>query len=133
MDKAYDRQPTLRSRKLRNNPTAAEKRLWLILRNRQLCGIRFNRQVPIGPYICDFVARAPRLIIEVDGGQHAIDQASDSVRTDYLRAQGYSLIRFWNNEVLENIEGVAKVIERALIDRPSPNPSRKPGGEMKHQ
>lgn len=69
MDKAYDRMPTLHSRHLRSNPTIAEKKLWTVLRNRQLVGVRFNRQVPVGPYICDFVARSPRLIVEVDGGR----------------------------------------------------------------
>ena len=133
MDKGYDRQPTLRSRRLRNNPTAAEVKLWTLLRNRQSAGTRFNRQVPIGPYICDFVARTARLIIEGDGGQHAIHQNSDAVRSDYLRAQGYSLIRFWNNEVLENMEGVAVAIKQSLMDRPSPSPSRlREGRNKKH-
>jgi len=129
MDKAYDRTSTLRSRELRSNPTDAEKKLWIVLRNRQLHGIRFNRQVPIGPYICDFVARTSRLIIELDGGQHGTDQFHDAVRTRYLSARDYRLIRFWNNDVLENIEGVVMAIERALGDRPSPDPSREAGGE----
>ncbi len=130
MDKAYDRLPTARSRKLRNNPTKAEQKLWAVIRNRQISGIRFNRQVPIGPFICDFVARNAKLIIEVDGGQHAIDAASDEARSRFLTNEGYQVLRFWNNDVLSNIEGVVTIIETELADRPSPNPSRMAGGEF---
>jgi very-short-patch-repair endonuclease len=129
LDKAYDRIPTQRSRELRNNSTKAERKLWAALRNRQLIGVRFNRQIPFGPYICDFVARSAKLIIEVDGGQHAVAAGYDLARTKFLETQGYRVIRFWNNEVLENIEGVVATIERALTDSPSPNPSRHAGGE----
>ena len=121
MDKAYDRIPTLRSRELRNNSTKAEQKLWAALRNKQLGGVRFNRQVPIGPYICDFVARSARLIVEVDGGQHAVASENDHSRTKFLEAQNYRVVRFWNNEVLGNIEGIVTTIERALANRPSPN------------
>src|SRR3546814_1325918 len=85
----------------------------------------FNRQFPIGPSICDFVSRTAKLIIEVDGGQHAVDVAKDEARTAYLEARGYRVIRFWNNDVLERIEGIVTEIERVLADMPSPNPSRK--------
>jgi very-short-patch-repair endonuclease len=129
LDKAYDRKPTLRSRQLRNNPTDAERRPWNFIRNRQLRTVRFNRQVPIGPFICDFVARTPKLVIELDGGQHALATGADQRRTAYLERKGYSVLRFWNNDVLENIEGVVQAIERALADRPSPAPSRAAGGE----
>lgn len=122
MDKAYDRLPTARSRELRNNPTEAERRLWRAISNRQLNGMRFNRQVPIGPFICDFVARTPKLIIEVDGGQHALEADADALRTRFLQSRGYRVIRFWNNEVLENIEGVVEAILQALRDMPSPTP-----------
>jgi very-short-patch-repair endonuclease len=122
LDKAYDRTPTLRSRELRNNPTPAEKKLWSVLSNRQLGGVRFNRQVAIRPFICDFVARAPKLIIELDGGQHALNADADGNRTKFLESRGYCVMRFWNNEILENIEGVVIAIERALADRPSPTP-----------
>lgn len=129
MDKAYDRQPTLRSRALRNNPTMAEQKLWGVLRNRQMLGVRFNRQVPIGPFICDFVARVPKLVIEVDGGQHAVALDADNRRTSFLKNRGYRVIRFWNNEVLGNIEGVVEAILQALTDKPSTDPSRHAGGE----
>ena len=129
MDKAYDRRPTTRSRELRTNATKAERALWRQLRNRQLGGVRFNRQVPIGPFICDFVARTAKLVIELDGGQHALRAEGDARRTLLLQKEGYRVIRFWNNDVLENIEGVMVLIEAALADRPSPSPSRLAGGE----
>ena len=131
LDKAYDREPTRRSRELRNNATQAERRLCQHLRSRQLTGVRFNRQVPIGPYICDLVARTPKLIIELDGGQHADAADYDANRTTFLQQRGYRVIRFWNNDVLENLEGVLTVIEEALKDRPSPGPSRTAGGEQR--
>ncbi|WP_260583985.1 endonuclease domain-containing protein [Sphingopyxis sp. PET50] len=90
--------------------------------------MRFNRQFPIGPCICDFVSRTEKLVIEVDGGQHAVDVAKDEARTAYLQVQGYRVIRFWNNDVLERIEGVVAEIERVLSNRPSPAPSRKREG-----
>jgi very-short-patch-repair endonuclease len=129
IDKAYDRRPTERSRELRNNATKAERALWQHLSNRKLGGVRFNRQVPIGPFVCDLVARSCKLIIELDGGQHAIQKSEDADRTEFLERRGYRVIRFWNNDVLTNIEGVVNTIERALSDRPSPNPSRDAGGE----
>jgi very-short-patch-repair endonuclease len=121
MDKAYDRSPRLRSRELRKNPTKAEQVLWSAIRNRQLLGVRFNRQVPVGLFICDFVARSINLVIEVDGGQHATPGADDS-RTAFLESRGYRVLRFWNNDVLENIDGVVSEIERTLRDMPSPTP-----------
>ena len=124
MDKAYNRIPTLRSRELRSNSTDAEKLLWRHLRNRQLEGVRFNRQVPIGPYICDFAARTAKLIVELDGGQHAEALQYDLSRTRFLQSRGYRVIRFWNNDVLQNIEGVVESILQALADRPSPSALR---------
>jgi very-short-patch-repair endonuclease len=128
LDKAYDREPTRRSRELRNNATFAERKLWQHIRNRQLAGVRFNRQVPIGPFICDFAARTAKIIIELDGGQHAVTSAEDERRTRFLMSKGYRVLRFWNNEIVENIEGVLTVILTTLSDRPSPNPSREREG-----
>jgi very-short-patch-repair endonuclease len=122
LDKAYDRQPTLRARELRKNATKAELALWDQLRNRQLTGVRFNFQRPIGPYICDFVARTPRLVVEVDGSQHSEAEDYDRARTRFLTARGYRVIRFWNNEVIENIEGVVEKIRQPLAYIPSPTP-----------
>ena len=129
MDKGYKR-PTMRSRELRLNATPAERKLWEQLSARKLAGVRFNRQFPIGPFICDFVSRTEKPVIEVDGGQHAVDVAKDVARTAYLQAQGYRVIRFWNNDVLERIDGVVAEIERILADMPSPNPSRKREGNL---
>jgi very-short-patch-repair endonuclease len=127
-DKASKR-PTARSRELRANPTEAERVLWRRLSARQVAGTRFNRQFPIGPFICDFVARSARLVIEVDGGQHAQAAEADARRTAYIEAQGYRVFRFWNNDVLENTDGVVEAIARVLADIPSPNPSRKREGD----
>ena len=124
MDKGYKR-PTSRARDLRNKATDAERALWTHLSARQRLGIRFNRQVPIGPYICDFVSRTARLIIEVDGGQHDWQSERDATRSRYLQSQGFRVIRFWNNDVLERTEGLVAEIERVLADMPSPSPSRK--------
>src|SRR3954452_17523792 len=104
---------TLVSRKLRANQTDAETKLWNRVRNRQINGDKFVRQEPIGPYICDFVCREKLLVIEVDGGQHS-ESARDEVRDRYLRTEGYRVMRFWNNDVLSNIEGVLTVIDEAL-------------------
>ena len=128
-DKGYAR-PTARARELRANATDAERKLWRHLSARQVAGARFNRQVPIGPFICDFVSRGGRLIVEVDGGQHDLNQEADRRRTCYLEKRGFRVIRFWNNDVMENIEGVITAIEGALVDSPSPNPSRKREGSL---
>jgi len=125
------KRPTARSRALRANMTDAERLLWSHLRARQVADTRFNSQFPIGAFTCDFVARTPRLVIEIDGGQHAKQQREDASRTAYLESRGYRVIRFWNNDVLGNLEGVVQVIEQVLADMPSPNPSRKREGSRK--
>ena len=117
-----------RARDLRLHSTEAERVLWRRLSARKVAGVRFNRQVPIGPFICDFVARSMNLIVEIDGGQHAIEVEQDAQRTRFLAGQGSRVIRFWNNDVMERIEGVILAIERAIAARPSPDPSRKREG-----
>jgi very-short-patch-repair endonuclease len=117
-----------RARQLRNNPTDAECALWQALSACKVGGARFNRQVRVPPFICDFVARRPRLIVEVDGGQHAMHALEDARRTRFLETKGYHVLRFWNHDVLTNLEGVVAEIERVLAERPSPNPSRKREG-----
>ncbi|WP_380931652.1 endonuclease domain-containing protein [Sphingomonas qilianensis] len=102
--------------------------LWRALSARKVAGVRFNRQLPIGPFICDFVARSAGLIIEADGGQHAERAAADAGRTRYLETEGYRVIRFWNNDVIGNLEGVVLAIERALAEMPSPSRSREREG-----
>ena len=128
-DNGYSR-PTARSRELRRDATEAERKLWQHLRSRQLRGARFNRQFPVGQFICDFACRELRLVIELDGGQHASAADYDKRRTRFLEAQGYAVIRFWNNEVLDNTEGVLVRIGEALDNRPSPGPSRKREGSL---
>ena len=127
IDKASKRL-TARSRELRLNATDAERRLWSKLCARQVAGTRFNRQFPIGPFICDFVARSANLVNEVDGGQHVEAEEADVQRTAYLKARGFRVIRFWNNDVLENTDGVVEAIAQVLADSPSPTPSRKREG-----
>ena len=106
--------PSLRARALRANATDAERRLWSRLRQKQIDDFRFRRQQPVGPYIVDFFCPEASLIIEVDGGQHAIREAEDKARTLWLEARGYRMLRFWNNDVLQNIEGVLVTIRDAL-------------------
>ena len=105
--------PTNRAQQLRNNPTEAERRLWRHLSRRQLNGFKFSRQMPVGPYICDFLCRERKLIVDVDGGQHA-ESTRDAHRTAFLEAEGYRVIRFWNNDVLSNVDGVLQVIAETL-------------------
>jgi very-short-patch-repair endonuclease len=100
-----------RARSLRAAATAAERRLWQRLRNRQLKGAKFRRQHQIGPYIADLFCLRARLVIELDGGQHdeQTQREADERRTEYLQAQGYTVLRFWNNEVLQNVDGVKQL------------------------
>ncbi len=101
---------TILSRKLRNSLTEAEKHLWYVLRAENL-GVKFRCQAPIGNYIVDFVAYEKKFIIELDGGQH-YQSYNDKVRDKWLSSQGFTVLRFWNNEVLENRNGVVlKIIE----------------------
>ena len=104
--------------------TDTERLLWQSLRNRQLGGWKFRRQHPIGPFIPDFVCVERKLIIEVDGGQHAIKAKEDAKRSDYFGNKGYRVLRFWNNEVLQETDAVLDAILTALEDdTPSPQPS----------
>ena len=104
-----------RVKELRNNPTEAERILWQHLRLRQLGGYKFRRQQLLGDYIVDFVCLEKRLVIEVDGGQHTSQVAYDEQRTTWLEVQGFRVLRFWNNEVLQNIEAVKEVIWQELV------------------
>ena len=113
---------TARARRLRKAPTDAENALWFRLRSRQLNGHKFVRQEPIGPYTVDFICRQSRLIIEVDGGQHA-GSAGDAIRDKWLVDHNYRVLRFWNNEVIGNMAGVLETIATALAEAP-PHPDR---------
>ena len=116
---------------MRKDPTEAEKKLWQHLRHRlKAPGTHFRRQVQIGPYIVDFVSHRLKLAIEVDGGQHA-ESKRDLARTRIIEGEGYRVLRFWNNDVLTNIDGVLGVIQNAITSTPTPDPSPQGGGEKK--
>lgn len=118
---------TQRARALRQHMTDAERLLWHHLRAHRLCGQKFRRQHPIGPYIVDFVHFGARLIIEADGGQHN-GSTDDAVRDAWLKRQGFTVLRFWNDEILLNIEAVLEAILDALGKRyPSPPAPLPPG------
>jgi very-short-patch-repair endonuclease len=117
-----------RARQLRREQTDAERKLWARLRARQLCGHKFRRQFVIGPFIMDFCCFERRLVVELDGGQHASQPDADRRRSEFLLSRGYRVLRFWDNEVFENIDGVTEQIAQALKDpsrksEPSPFPS----------
>ena len=114
-----------RARELRKSATKSERLLWQHLRRKQLGGHRFRRQQPIGPYIVDFYCFEQRLVIEIDGGHHGEQAKSDAERTRWLEANGVRLVRFWNNEVLGELEAVKQVILKALG---APPPQSSPGG-----
>ena len=99
------------ARQLRKNTTDAERKLWSHLRAKQLNDLKFRRQQPIGRYIVDFVCFEKRLVIELDGGQHSKLENKDLKRTQWLQESGYQVIRFWNNQVLQNIDGVLTRIQ----------------------
>ena len=113
---------TRRARRLRESATDAETALWHKLRSRRLNGYKFVRQEPIGPYTVDLICRECRLVIEVDGGQHA-DSPRDAVRDKWLIDHNYRVLRFWNNDVLGNMAGVLETIATALAEAP-PHPDR---------
>ncbi len=102
---------------LRKETTPAEKKLWAHLRLMHADGIRFRRQYAIGPFITDFCAPRRKIIIEVDGSQHLEQEEYDQERTSYLEAQGYKVIRFWNNDVMNNIESIIFAIRHVLEQR----------------
>ena len=103
------------TRKLRTNSTDAEALLWSRLRARQLDGRKFVRQFPIGDAVTDFACRSARLIVELDGGQHSERAEQDAERTRMIEAHGYRVIRFWNHDVLGNIDGVLEAIRQELL------------------
>jgi very-short-patch-repair endonuclease len=105
---------TFFARKLRRNPTPAEYKLWWHLQKRRLNGLKFRRQKPIGPFIVDFVCLEVKLIVELDGNSHRKNRDYDQNRTDWLLHHGYRVLRFWNNEVDTNLEGVIATIRRVL-------------------
>ena len=124
------------SRTLRREMTDAEKLLWRHLRMEQVEGYKFRRQHPLGNYILDFVCLDAALVLEVDGGQHAESTDKDAIRTQWLEAKGLHVMRFWNNEVLNNIEGVKLVIWNYLstLQPPSlPSPCMGEGVDLRRE
>lgn len=114
-----------RARHLRRNQTEAESRLWAKLRARQLCGVKFRRQQPIGSFIVDFCCVERGLVIELDGGQHAEAREADQRRSEFLAGQGYRVLRFWDNEVMADIDAVLERIVEAISDpHPCPLPRK---------
>jgi very-short-patch-repair endonuclease len=103
-----------RARRLRSEQTDAERCLWMRLRGKQVEGHRFRRQVPIGPYVADFACISRGLVVEIDGGQHAKTVSYDKHRSAYLATLGYRVLRFWDNEVLNETDGVLEAIRTAL-------------------
>ena len=123
-----------RARRLRRDQTDAEQRLWRKLRARQLVGAKFRRQHPIGRFITDFCCFESRVVVELDGGQHASQITADQKRTAFLLSRGYRVLRFWDNEVMEDIDAVLERIAEALGDskvKPSPVPSPSGRGSYK--
>jgi very-short-patch-repair endonuclease len=121
-----------RARALRRDATAAEKRLWQYLRQAPFKQHHFRRQATIGPYFADFASHLRRIVIEIDGGQHSLGSADDR-RTSFLQAEGYRVLRFWNNDVLANTAGVLLAIDTAMNaaapPTPDPSPPQAGGGE----
>jgi len=117
------------ARTLRTNQTDVERLLWQHLRSKQLAGAKFRRQQPIGNYIVDFVSFDKKLIIELDGGQHAENENRDRQRDEWLTSQGFKILRFWNNDVLENSEGILE----SIMEHLSPSPRPYPEGHTSHE
>jgi len=126
-DKRFIDRRVPRARKLRRDVTEAEKRLWRRLRELPAHRSHFRRQATIGPYFADFACHSLRLVIELDGGQHGLAQhaARDARRDEYMKGRGYRVLRFWNNDVMQNIDGVMKTISDAVsvLSPPTSDPS----------
>ena len=128
-----------RARRLRRDMTDAEQKLWRHLKRLSLPHSHFHRQATVGPFFADFACHEARLIIEIDGGQHNEEKRSsaDAARTAYLNAHGYRVLRFWNNDVLANVDGVLETIDLALRNTtpptPDPSPPQAGGGEPVQQ
>ncbi len=118
------------ARNLRKNQTDVERVLWHYLRNRQMEGYKFRRQWPIGSYIVDFACLSRKLLIELDGGQHAETITYDENRTKFLESQGYKVLRFWNNEIFSELEAVLqRIFDEVNKGAESPSPQPSPRGE----
>ena len=115
------------ARRLRRDSTSAEAHLWNRLRSRAIDGHKFVRQQPLGRYVVDFICRERRLVIEVDGGQH-VENSRDLIRDQWLREHNFRILRFWNNDVMSNMDGVLETIAEALRAETPPHPVSASGG-----
>ena len=113
------------ARRLRKHSTDTERHLWRHLRDRQVEGFKFRRQQAVGRYVVDFVNFDKKVVVELDGGQHSLDPG-DKIRDEWLRAEGYKVLRFWDNQVLSDLEGVLETIRDFLL---TPHPAPLPQGE----
>jgi very-short-patch-repair endonuclease len=128
---AITKRTRVQARSMRRAPTDAERRMWWILRSLKPLGMHFRRQAPIGKYVADFAWHEGKLVVEIDGGQHAEAQHSyDERRTTWLESQGYRVIRFWNTEVLKAPRSVGEAVLLAASKNPTPNPSP-PSGRLR--
>jgi very-short-patch-repair endonuclease len=118
---------------LRSNQTEAEQRLWYHLRAHRFMGLKFKRQKPIGRYIVDFICMERALVIELDGGQRADTILKDRHRDDWLRNQGYTVLRFWNNEVMQQLDGVLEQIRVVVALSPGPSPASGRGERLRNR
>jgi very-short-patch-repair endonuclease len=126
MERQFKPRNTKRAKELRQQASTAERRLWQFLSNSQLGGHKFSRQIPVGPYFADFACRKAKLIVELDGYSHDVRVGYDAARTRFIEAKGYRVVRFNNEDVMKNVEGVLTMIglELAELSLPTPNPSR---------
>ncbi len=125
MNERSHKASTVFARRLRRNETEAEKKLWQVLRARHFLGLKFRRQSPVAGFVADFLCEERRVIVEADGGQHA-DNPADIERTVRLRAAGYEVIRYWNNDIMGNLEGVLEDLRGRLVaisDGGAPHPT----------
>ncbi|MBS0584358.1 MAG: endonuclease domain-containing protein [Proteobacteria bacterium] len=113
-------------RRLRKTPTDAESKLWQRLRHRQLDGCKFRRQHPFGDFIVDFACLERKVVVELDGSQHVNTTAYDEARSRFLEHAGFVVLRFWNNEIFENLEDVLELVLRTVSDRETPSPPNPP-------
>jgi very-short-patch-repair endonuclease len=119
-----------RARRLRRDATPAEKKLWSALRGSNIGGFKFRRQQRLGPFVADFACQSARLVIEVDGDSHAAQIDYDARRTQFLAKEGYRVLRFTNSDVMNNLKGVCRAIELALVGGPSPSHAATPRGSL---
>ncbi|MFO1520046.1 MAG: DUF559 domain-containing protein [bacterium] len=121
------------AKKLRKNSTDTESLLWRHLRAKRFEGFKWRRQEPVGKYIVDFICYEKRVIIECDGGQHLVEREKDRVREEWLGKRGYRMLRFWDHEILQDLEAVLEAIWKGLMGHPPPDPRPPRAGEKERE